>query len=87
VVFISWLKFSPTLYTNVDSRRFFYVFLIVITAQIVDTTIGNLSDILKDFTVSFWGVALFIGISVAYDDSIHQVGKILHQDLLFHSID
>ena len=36
----------------------------MVLAQIVDTGIGSLADILKDFTVSFWGVVLFIGISV-----------------------
>ena len=42
------------------------MFLIVIVAQIVDTIIGSLADILKGFTVSFWGVTLFVGISVVY---------------------
>jgi hypothetical protein len=43
-----------------SNRGFFVVFLIVIIPQIVDETIGSLADILKDFAVSFWGVALFI---------------------------
>ena len=42
------------------------MFLIVIVAQIVDTVIGSLADVLKDFTVSVWGVTLFVGISVVY---------------------
>jgi hypothetical protein len=37
------------------SRMFFVMFLIVIVVQIVDTIIGSLADVLKDFTVSFWG--------------------------------
>jgi hypothetical protein len=41
-------------------------FLIIMTAQIIDTTIGSLADVFKNFAVSFWGVALFIGISIAY---------------------
>jgi heme/copper-type cytochrome/quinol oxidase subunit 2 len=45
---------------------FFVMFLIVIVAQIVDTVIGSLADIFKDFTVSFWGVTVFIGISMVY---------------------
>jgi hypothetical protein len=40
--------------------------MIVIVAQIVDTVIGSLADVLKEFTVSRWGVVLFIGISVVY---------------------
>jgi uncharacterized membrane protein len=45
---------------------FFVMFLILIVGQIVDTVIGSLADVLKDFTVSFWGVTLFVGISVVY---------------------
>ena len=45
---------------------FFVMFMIVIVAQIVDTVIGSLADVLKDFTVSLWGVVIFIGISVVY---------------------
>ena len=33
----------------------FIVFLIVIMVQVSDAIIGNLSDILKDFTISFAG--------------------------------
>jgi hypothetical protein len=40
--------------------------MIVIVTQIVDTVIGSLADVLKDFTVSLWGVVLFIGLSVVY---------------------
>jgi hypothetical protein len=49
-----------------NSGVFFVIFLIVIVAQIVDTVISSLADVLKDFTVSFWGVALFVGISLVY---------------------
>lgn len=38
----------------------------MISAQIIDAVIGSLADVFKDFTVSFWGVALFIGISIVY---------------------
>jgi hypothetical protein len=34
--------------------------------QAIDATIGNLADIFRDFTVSFWGVALFVGFSIIY---------------------
>ena len=34
--------------------------------QAIDATIGNLADIFRDFTVSFWGVALFVGFSITY---------------------
>ena len=60
------MNFSLHGYTKFSSRRLFAIFLIVIIAQVVDTTIGSLADILKDFAVSFWGMALFIGISIAY---------------------
>jgi hypothetical protein len=49
-----------------NNRAFLAVFLAVIVAQIIDESIGNLADIVKDFTVSFWGVALFISISIVY---------------------
>ncbi len=34
--------------------------------QAIDATIGNLADIFRDFAVSFWGVALFVGFSITY---------------------
>ena len=34
--------------------------------QAIDATIGNLADIFRDFTVSFWGIALFVGFSIIY---------------------
>lgn len=40
--------------------------LLVIVTQIVDTAIGSLADVLKNFTVSFWGVVLFVVMSVVY---------------------
>jgi hypothetical protein len=49
-----------------SNRAFFVVFLIVFIAQIVDAIIGTLADILWEFTISFWGVALFFGISTIY---------------------
>ena len=54
---------SPNV-SKYSNKMFFVIFLVVVLAQIVDTGIGSLADILKDFTVSFWGVVLFIGISV-----------------------
>jgi hypothetical protein len=49
-----------------SNRKLFVFFLVVLIAQIVDETIGNLSDILRDFAISFWGVALFIAIAAIY---------------------
>ena len=43
-----------------DSRKLFAVFLVLMAAQITDLMIGNLADVMKDFAVSFWGVAIFI---------------------------
>jgi hypothetical protein len=34
---------------------FLVMFLTVLVAQIVDAVMGGLADVLKDFTVSFWG--------------------------------
>ena len=45
---------------------FFIVFLIVFIAQVVDAIIGTLADLLWEFTVSFWGVVFFFGISIVY---------------------
>jgi hypothetical protein len=42
------------------------MFLLVIVVQIVDTVIGSLADILKEFTVSLSGVVLFVVMSVVY---------------------
>ena len=57
---------SATLWTPYSNRKIFVVFLILIVVQAIDATIGNLADIFRDFTVSFWGVALFIGFSIIY---------------------
>jgi MFS family permease len=57
------------LLTNISkfsSKMFLVMFLTVLVAQIVDAVLGGLADVLKDFTVSFWGVALFVGISLVY---------------------
>jgi hypothetical protein len=56
---------APNL-TRFSHRMFFAVSIMIVAAQIVDTTIGSLADVLKDFTVSFWGVTLFVGMSVVY---------------------
>jgi hypothetical protein len=42
------------------------MFVLVIVVQIVDTVIGSLADILKEFTVSLSGVVLFVVMSVVY---------------------
>jgi hypothetical protein len=53
---------TPT-YSN---RKIFVLFLILIVVQAIDATIGNLADIFRNFAVSFWGVALFVGFSIIY---------------------
>lgn len=45
---------------------FFSVFLILVIAQIIDSMLGSMADILKDFTVSVEGLALFLIISLIY---------------------
>jgi hypothetical protein len=49
-----------------SNRKIFVLFLILVVVQAIDATIGNLADIFRDFTVSFWGVALFVGFSIIY---------------------
>jgi hypothetical protein len=49
-----------------SGRKLFGFFLVVLIAQIVDETIGNLADIFRDFAISFWGVTLFIAIAAIY---------------------
>jgi hypothetical protein len=49
-----------------SNRKIFVLALILIVVQAIDATIGNLADIFRDFTVSFWGVALFVGFSITY---------------------
>lgn len=48
---------------NFSRRKLFIAFFIVIIAQIIDATIGNLSDVLKQFTISLGGISLFLVIS------------------------
>ena len=45
---------------NFSKRKLFIAFLIVMIAQIIDATIGNLSDVLKQFAVSLFGIVLFL---------------------------
>jgi hypothetical protein len=49
-----------------SNKVFFVVFLIIFIVQVVDAIIGTLADILWEFTISFWGVALFFSISAIY---------------------
>jgi hypothetical protein len=63
------IKSKKLLLTNISkfsSRLFFFMFVLVIVVQIVDTVIGSLADILKEFTVSLSGVVLFVVMSVVY---------------------
>src|SRR5215211_6514101 len=58
---------SAALWTlTYSNRKIFVLFLILIVVQAIDATIGNLADIFRDFAVSFWGVALFVGFSIIY---------------------
>ena len=52
--------------TRFSKGKLFAVFLLLIIAQIVDAIIGNLADIFKNFSISFWGVALFTLIAAIY---------------------
>ena len=38
----------------------------MLSAQILDEVIGNLADIFKSFTVSFWGIITFVLLSITY---------------------
>jgi hypothetical protein len=46
--------------------KIFVLFLVLIVVQAIDAMIGNLADIFRDFAVSFWGIALFVGFSIIY---------------------
>jgi hypothetical protein len=49
-----------------SSRKIFLLFLTLIVVQAIDATIGSLADIFKGFSVSLWGVALFVSFSIVY---------------------
>jgi hypothetical protein len=49
-----------------SNRKIFVLFLVLIVVQAIDATIGALADIFRDFAVSFWGIALFVGFSIIY---------------------
>ena len=51
---------------NLNSRKFFILFLVTLIAQFVDLTIGTLPDIFVDFAVSPLGIGSFVTISVIY---------------------
>jgi heme/copper-type cytochrome/quinol oxidase subunit 2 len=38
----------------------------MLATQIIDESIGNLADILKGFTTSFWGLTLFVFLAMIY---------------------
>lgn len=48
------------------SKKFFALFLVILSAQFIDLTIGTLSDLFVDFAVSPLGIGLFIAISAIY---------------------
>jgi hypothetical protein len=49
-----------------SGKRFFIVFLIVMTFLIIDSQISVIADIVVPQIVSFWGIALFVTISAVY---------------------
>jgi hypothetical protein len=49
-----------------DGKRFFVVFLIVMTFLIIDSQISVVADIIVSQIVSIWGIALFVSISAVY---------------------
>lgn len=49
-----------------DNRRLFAVFLVVFVALLIDISLSNISDIITNELVSFWGVLLFTVISGIY---------------------
>ena len=49
-----------------SNMKIFVLFLVLIVVQAIDAMIGNLADIFRDFAVSFWGIALFVGFSIIY---------------------
>jgi MFS family permease len=54
-----------------DRKKLFAVFLLVITASVIDLNLNQLADMIKDFAVSFWGVALFVAISAIYSFGLY----------------
>jgi hypothetical protein len=51
---------------NLRSKKFFALFLVILSAQFIDLTTGTLSDLFVDFAVSPLGNGLFIAIGVIY---------------------
>jgi hypothetical protein len=49
-----------------NNRQFFVIFLVVMAALMIDDLISIVADILSKLAVTFWGVALFIGIAAIY---------------------
>jgi hypothetical protein len=51
---------------HIDNNRLFVAFLIVYIALIADISIGNISDIVVDFSVSPGGIVMFVSIAVVF---------------------
>lgn len=75
-----------------SSKKFFLLFVPVLVIQIIDAVVGNLSDILKDFTVSPIGISSFVIMAIiaiigqyllvgmAKNKSSQQIVKKIHFD-------
>jgi hypothetical protein len=51
---------------NYSDRKLFVVFFVMMTALVVENSFSQVSDIVTDQIVSFWGLALFIVIAAVY---------------------
>jgi hypothetical protein len=57
---IAKIKHGP----QFNRRRLLILFCFILFAQIIDAIVGNLADILKQFTISSLGIAIFFGLLV-----------------------
>ncbi len=51
---------------NYSEKKLFIVFFVMMTALVVENSFSQVSDIITDQIVSFWGLALFIVIAAVY---------------------
>ena len=75
-----------------SNRKFFLIFVPVLVIQIIDAVVGNLSDILRDFTISPVGISSFVTMAIiaiigqyllvgmAKNKSSQQIVKTIHFD-------
>src|SRR5918911_4550312 len=51
---------------NYSEKKLFIIFLVMMTALVIENSFSQVSDIVTDQIASFWGLTLFVTIAAVY---------------------